>query len=115
MQGVTETQVEGCYPYCLRKMVTPHPTAPRGGGEGRRSFACVIFLFVTKGKFHIPRNSPQKEKMTHGSQPTPRRMRVTEPLRNRDRAAHRPRKGSVLPARDRASSDPASLEGQAGI
>lgn len=46
-----------------------HPASP-----GRRSFACVIFLFVTKGKFHIPRNSPQKEKMTHASQPTPRRM-----------------------------------------
>lgn len=42
----------------------------------------AIVLFVTECKFHIPRNCPRKEKVTHGSQPPPRRVIVTEPLRS---------------------------------
>lgn len=96
-------------------MATPHP-------RGRRSFACVIFLFVTKGKFHIPRNSPQKEKMTHVSQPTPRRTRVKEPLRTgvgvgvgKEQPTHRPRRAAGSQQRLEVSPDLAGLEGGAGV
>lgn len=99
--SLAETQAERCYGYYLGKIATPQP-------QGRRSFAFVVFLFVTKGKFHILRNSPPKGE---DDSLVPTHTKEKESGRatkgRSSRAAHpRAKKGQLAPSESqRATSD----------
>lgn len=74
------------------------PTSP-----GLKVLRMCNLPFRDKGQVSHPQKQSRKEKLTHASQPTPKRMTASYGDTEKwgiEQPTHRPRKGSALPARD---------------